>query len=157
MSHLTAGQYTSCTCATEQWKWADGDTDCAVWFLNCVGLSTSSTISNDDAVKSNCLGENYEWYTTIYYHSLFFFHLFHIVSYKKSVSNWHQSEVWKKTSTSSQTTSKCTIPLSSPSSSSSSLIRLSDSLNPPSEECSTLLVFSKQKNKTAEGSYLCSK
>lgn len=72
----------------------------------------------DEAMKSNYLEENYEWYTTIQYHSLFFifFIYFHI---KKSVSNWHQSEVWKKkTSTSSQTTFKGTIPLSSSPSSS---------------------------------------
>lgn len=38
---------TSYTCATEQWSWAHGDTDCAmtVWFLKRVGLSTSNTIA----------------------------------------------------------------------------------------------------------------
>lgn len=67
----------------------------------------------------------------------FFFHLFHIK--KVSVTDISQEfEKKQKTSTSSQTTSKCTIPLSSPSS--SSFIHLSDALNPPAEECSTLLV-----------------
>lgn len=44
---ITMDRPTSCICATEWWKWADGDSDCAmtVWFLNCVGLSTSNTIS----------------------------------------------------------------------------------------------------------------
>lgn len=69
---------------------------CWDWFLNGAGLATSDTIalmkqqnqvvwekSTNDTQQVNIIG-------------LFFFHLFHIFSYKKSVSNWHQSEVWKK-------------------------------------------------------------
>lgn len=89
-----------------------------------------------------------------------FFHLFHIFSYKKkkvSVTDISQKFEKKNTSTSSQTTSKCTIPFSSSYSSSSllyhSFICLILSIHP---QKNAVLVFSKQKTKTAEDSHLCS-
>lgn len=78
MSHLLHSSIQICllitmgyTCATEQWKWADGDTDCAVTVHElCRPLQIEYNFF-DEAMHSNCLGENYEWYTTIQYDSLF--------------------------------------------------------------------------------------
>lgn len=156
---IALGCWISCTCATEQWKWVDDDCAMTVLIPELYRPLRIEYNRFDRATKSNCLGENYEWYTTIQYHSLFFFHLFHIFSYKKKVSVTDISQKFEKknTSTSSQTTSKCTIPFSTSSSSSSlwyhSFICLILSIYP---QKNAVLVFSKQKTKTAEDLHLYS-
>lgn len=114
---------------------------CWDWFLNGAGLATSDTIaltkrqnqvwekSTNDTQQVNII-------------SLFFFHLFHIFSYKKSVSNWHQSEVWEKKKKRHFRSNHFQmyhsfIIMALLLFLRMSLIHWSDSLDSPSEECST--------------------
>lgn len=127
---------------------------CWDWFLNGAGLATSDTIALMKQQKSSCLGEIYEWYATSQYNKFIFFHLFHKFSCKKkkSISNWHQSEVWKKKRhflSNHFQMYHSFIVIALLLFHRMSLIHWSDSLNSPSEEAVlNLLFFSKQTKKT---------
>lgn len=147
-SHLSCLLITVCYLTSLLCNWAGGNTDCAEtdsWMARASPRPIQSLWRGD---KNQVWEKSTNDTQQVNIISLFFFHLFHIFSYNKSVSNWHQSEVWekkKKNATSAQTTFKCTIPLSSrPSSSSSgchSFIGLILSIHPQKNAVLNLFFF----------------